>query len=109
MVGGVPKYYQIAPCFRDEDPRADRLYGDFYQLDMEMSFVESGETVRKEIEPLYLSLATDFAHKKLVMKSEPAKKYIEEGSTVPRLPFQFAMDTYGCDKPDLRYGLELID
>ncbi|MBQ5812008.1 aspartate--tRNA ligase, partial [Candidatus Saccharibacteria bacterium] len=57
MVGGVDKYFQIAPCFRDEDPRADRLYGDFYQLDMEMSFVEDGEMVRQEIEPLFVKLA----------------------------------------------------
>ena len=109
MVGGVNKYFQIAPCFRDEDPRADRLYGDFYQLDCEISFVEDGETVREAIEPLYLSLATDFSHKKLVLKSEPAKKYLIKGSPVPRLPYDFAMETYGVDKPDLRYGMELID
>ena len=109
MVGGVNKYFQIAPCFRDEDPRADRLYGDFYQLDCEMAFVEDGETVRQEIEPLYISLATDFAHKKLVMNSEPAKKYISQSSDIPRLPYDFSMETYGVDKPDLRYGMELID
>ena len=109
MVGGVPKYFQIAPCFRDEDPRADRLYGDFYQLDMEMSFVDDGETVRQTIEPLFIDLATKFANKKLVLNSEPAKKYLIESSKVPRLPFDFAMDTYGVDKPDLRYGMELID
>lgn len=109
MVGGVPKYFQIAPCFRDEDPRADRLYGDFYQLDMEMSFVDNGEVVRSTIEPLFIDLATKFTNKKLVLNSEPAKKYLVEGSKVPRLPFDFAMDTYGVDKPDLRYGMELID
>ena len=109
MVGGVDKYFQIAPCFRDEDPRADRLYGDFYQLDMEMSFVDDGEIVRQEIEPLYLSLATEFAKKKLVLRSEPAKNFIEAGGSVPRLPFNFAMETYGVDKPDLRYGMELIE
>lgn len=109
MVGGVDKYFQIAPCFRDEDPRADRLYGDFYQLDMEMAFVEDGETVRSTIEPLFLSLATDFGGKKLVMNSKPAAKYLDKNSPVPRLPYQFAMDTYGVDKPDLRYGMELID
>lgn len=109
MVGGVDKYFQIAPCFRDEDPRADRLYGDFYQLDMEMAFVENGEIVRKEIEPLYIALATDFAHKNLVINSAPAKAYIPKDSEIPRLPYEFAMDTYGTDKPDLRYGMELID
>ena len=109
MVGGVERYFQIAPCFRDEDPRADRLYGDFYQLDLEMSFVEDGEVVRSTIEPLYLALATDFANKKLVMRSEPAKAYIPKGGIVPRLPYDFAMNTYGVDKPDLRYGMELIE
>lgn len=109
MVGGVQKYFQIAPCFRDEDPRADRLYGDFYQLDFEMSFVEDGEVVRREIQPLYEKLATEFAGKKLVCNSEVAKKYIPEGDTVPRIPFTVSMDTYGVDKPDLRYGMELID
>ena len=109
MVGGVNKYFQIAPCFRDEDPRADRLYGDFYQLDMEMSFVDDGETVRKTIEPLFLALATEFANKKLVIKSEPAKAFIAKGESVPRLPYDFTMNTYGVDKPDLRYGMELID
>ncbi len=109
MVGGVAKYFQIAPCFRDEDPRADRLYGDFYQLDCEMAFVEDGETVRAEIEPLFVSLAKDFGKKKLVLNSEPAKKYLVGEHKIPRLPYDFAMETYGVDKPDLRYGLELID
>ena len=109
MVGGVNKYFQIAPCFRDEDPRADRLYGDFYQLDCEMAFTDDGETVRQEIEPLFIQLATDFGHKKLVLNSEPAKQYLVKGSSIPRLPYDFAMNTYGVDKPDLRYGLELID
>ncbi len=97
MVGGSPRYYQIAPCFRDEDPRADRLYGDFYQLDLEMAFADDGEIVRTEMEPLIKSLVTDFAGKKL---------YSEE---VPRIPYVEAMEKYGVDKPDLRYGLELID
>ncbi|MBQ6593774.1 aspartate--tRNA ligase [Candidatus Saccharibacteria bacterium] len=109
MVGGVEKYFQIAPCFRDEDPRADRLYGDFYQLDFEMSFVNDGEVVRKEIQPLYEKLTTEFAGKKLVCRSEVAKKYIPEGETVPRLPFTVSMDVYGVDKPDLRYGMELVE
>lgn len=109
MVGGVERYFQIAPCFRDEDPRADRLYGDFYQLDCEMSFVEDGEIVRQTTEPLIKQLATDFAKKKLVLRSEPAKQFLKKGETVPRLPYDFAMNTYGVDKPDLRYGLELIE
>ena len=109
MVGGVDKYFQIAPCFRDEDPRADRLYGDFYQLDLEMAFVNDGETVRETIEPLFINLATDFGKKKLVLHSEPAKQFIPKNSKIPRLPYAFAMDTYGTDKPDLRYGMELID
>ena len=109
MVGGVDKYFQIAPCFRDEDPRADRLYGDFYQLDFEMSFVNDGEVVRREIQPLYERLATEFADKKLVCRSEIAKKYIPEGETVPRMPFKVSMENYGVDKPDLRYGMELIE
>lgn len=109
MVGGVDKYFQIAPCFRDEDPRADRLYGDFYQLDCEMAFVEDGETIRKTIEPLFIELATKFSNKKLVLNSEPAKQYTPKNSKIPRLPYEFAMNTYGTDKPDLRYGMELID
>ncbi len=109
MVGGVDKYFQIAPCFRDEDPRADRLYGDFYQLDCEMAFVDDGETIREAIEPLFVELATNFSDKKLVINSEPAKQFIPKNSKIPRLPYEFAMNTYGTDKPDLRYGMELID
>ena len=109
MVGGVNKYFQIAPCFRDEDPRADRLYGDFYQLDMEMAFVDNGETIRSTIEPLFINLATKFSSKTLVMNSTPAQKYIPSTSKIPVLPYEFALDTYGTDKPDLRYGMELID
>ena len=97
MVGGVPRYYQIATCFRDEDPRADRLYGDFYQLDLEMAFVDNGEIVRQTMEPLIKRLATDFAGKQLVSED------------VPRIPYQEAMDRFGSDKPDLRFGMELID
>lgn len=97
MVGGLDRYYQIAACFRDEDPRSDRLYGEFYQLDLEMSFVYDGEEVRQTVEPLITSLVTDFAGKKLLFKD------------VPRIPYKEAMDKYGSDKPDLRFGMELID
>lgn len=97
MVGGVSKYYQIATCFRDEDPRADRLYGDFYQLDLEMSFVEDGEVVRQTMEPLIKQLVTDFGDKALLTDE------------IPRITYKDAMDTYGTDKPDLRFGMELVD
>ena len=97
MVGGVEKYFQIAPCFRDEDPRADRLYGDFYQLDLEMSFVEDGEVVRETMEPLIKKLVTEFAGKKLLTEK------------IKRIPYQESMEKYWVDKPDLRYKMELVE
>lgn len=97
MVGGLDRYFQIAPCFRDEDPRADRLYGDFYQLDLEMSFVDNGETIRQTMEPLIKSLATEFIGKKLLFED------------IPRIPYKESMEKYGVDKPDLRYGMEMIE
>ena len=106
MVGGVPRYYQLAACFRDEDPRADRLYGEFYQLDLEMSFVEDGEEVRQEVEPLMRQLATEFAGKELLDLSDLP---VGDGSPIPRIAYRDAMETYGSDKPDLRFGMELIE
>ena len=106
MVGGVPRYYQLAACFRDEDPRADRLYGEFYQLDLEMSFVEDGEEVRCEVESLMCQLATEFAGKELLDLSGLA---VGDGSPIPRISYRDAMETYGSDKPDLRFGMELIE
>ena len=97
MVGGVPRYYQLAACFRDEDPRADRLYGEFYQLDAEMSFVEDGEVVRGTFDPIIKQLVTDFAGKTLLDEQIPRISYLE------------AMERFGSDKPDLRYGMELIE
>jgi aspartyl-tRNA synthetase len=97
MVGGVSRYYQIAACFRDEDSRADRLYGEFYQLDVEMAFVDDGEVVRQTMEPLIKNLVTNFAGKKLLDEN------------VPRLTYRDAMEQYGSDKPDLRYDMRLID
>lgn len=97
MVGGIDKYYQIATCFRDEDPRADRLYGDFYQLDLEKAFVENGEEIRSEMEVLIKDLVKNFAKKELLSEE------------VPRIPYEVAMEKYGSDKPDLRFGMELID
>ena len=98
MVGGVPRYYQLAACFRDEDPRADRLYGEFYQLDLEMSFVEDGEEVRSTMDPLIKELVTDFAGKELFF-----------GDDIPRIPYKEAMETYGSDKPDLRFDMKLVE
>ena len=97
MVGGIEKYYQIATCFRDEDPRADRLYGDFYQLDLERAFVENGEEIRSEMEVLIKDLVKNFAGKELLSEE------------IPRIPYVEAMEKYGSDKPDLRFGMELID
>ena len=97
MVGGVPRYYQLAACFRDEDPRADRLYGEFYQLDLEMSFVENGEEVREMMDPLMKELVTDFAGKQLLSED------------IPRLSYAQAMEEYGSDKPDLRFDMKLVD
>ena len=97
MVGGLHRYYQIATCFRDEDPRADRLYGDFYQLDLEMSFVDDGEVVRRTMEPLLTKLVTEFSHQELVFDE------------IPRISYEDAMNRFGSDKPDLRFGMELID
>ena len=97
MVGGIDRYYQIATCFRDEDPRADRLYGDFYQLDLEKAFVENGEEIRSEMEVLIKDLVKNFAKKELLSEE------------IPRIPYEVAMEKYGSDKPDLRFGMELVD
>ena len=97
MVGGVPRYYQIAAAFRDEDSRADRLYGEFYQLDLELSFVEDGEEVRSTMEPLIKQLVTEFAGKQLLHDD------------IPRISYRDAMERFGSDKPDLRYGMELVE
>ncbi len=92
MVSGFDKYFQIAPCFRDEDARADRSPGEFYQLDIEMSFVEQ-EDVFSVIENLFLKLFKEFSNKKLASEKFPRIKYSE------------AIEKYGTDKPDLRNPL----
>ncbi|MEU2420276.1 aspartate--tRNA ligase [Streptomyces sp. NPDC007851] len=96
MISGFDRYFQIAPCFRDEDARADRSPGEFYQLDVEMSFVEQ-EDVFQPIERLMTELFTEFGGGR------------EVTSPFPRIPFREAMLKYGSDKPDLRARLELVD
>ncbi|KAF2778840.1 aspartate--tRNA ligase [Streptomyces coelicoflavus] len=96
MISGFDRYFQIAPCFRDEDARADRSPGEFYQLDVEMSFVEQ-EDVFQPIERLMTELFTEFGNGR------------EVTSPFPRIPFREAMLKYGSDKPDLRAQLELVD
>src|SRR5690606_32146176 len=94
MVAGFDRYFQIAPCFRDEDPRADRSPTDFYQLDLEMSFVEQ-EDVFAAIQPVIQGLFEEFGGGRSV------------DSDWPRIPFADAMLKYGSDKPDLRNPIEM--
>ena len=96
MVSGFDKYFQIAPCFRDEDARADRSPGEFYQLDIEMSFVDQ-EDIFEIIEKLFNNLFAKFSKKKI------------ENSKFPRITYENAMLKYGTDKPDLRNPLEICD
>ena len=96
MVGGFDKYFQIAPCFRDEDPRADRAPGEFYQLDFEMSFATQEDVfkVMEEVVPYTFKKFTDWK--------------VDEGSFI-RIPYKEAMEKYGIDKPDLRNPLIIQD
>ncbi|MGN6549406.1 MAG: aspartate--tRNA ligase [Pararhizobium sp.] len=94
MASGFDRYFQIAPCFRDEDPRADRLPGEFYQLDLEMSFVEQ-EDVLSTMEPVLRGVFEDFADGKPVTQD------------FPRITYADAIRKYGTDKPDLRNPIEM--
>ena len=96
MVSGFDKYFQIAPCFRDEDARADRSPGEFYQLDIEMSFVEQ-EDIFEVVEKLMINLFKNFSSKVLMHKK------------FPRISYEDAMLKYGSDKPDLRNPLLIYD
>ena len=96
MVSGFDKYFQIAPCFRDEDARADRSPGEFYQLDLEMSFVEQ-EDVFNVVEKLFVNTFKKFSNKKLLFNQ------------FPRISFKESMMKYGTDKPDLRNPLIISD
>jgi len=97
MISGFDKYFQIAPCFRDEDGRADRSPGEHYQLDMEMSFVEQDD-VFNAMEPIFFKLFTEFGKGKTVSKT-PFKK----------ITYKSSMLKYGTDKPDLRNPIEIFD
>lgn len=97
MMAGFDRYFQIAPCFRDEDPRADRLPGEFYQLDIEMSFVEQDD-VFAAMEPVIRGVFEEFANGKPVTPSP-----------WPRIPYAEAMQKYGSDKPDLRNPIVMQD
>ena len=96
MVSGFDKYFQIAPCFRDEDARADRSPGEFYQLDLEMSFVEQ-EDIFQVVEKLMVKVFKEFSKNKIV-----SEKF-------PRIPFKESLEKYGTDKPDLRNPLIIQD
>ena len=96
MISGFDKYFQIVPCSRDEDARADRSPGEFYQLDLEMSFVEQ-EDVFKVVEKLMINVFKNFSTKKILYEK------------FPRIPFNEAMLKYGTDKPDLRNPLLIYD
>jgi len=93
IASGVDRYFQIAPCFRDEPARADRTPGEFYQLDVEMAFVEQ-EDVLSLIEELITAIGTEFSDKRIL-------------TPFPRISYGEALDRFGSDKPDLRFGLEL--
>ncbi len=95
MVSGFDKYFQIAPCFRDEDSRADRSPGEFYQLDLEMSYVEQ-EDVFHAVEPVIREVFTKFSNKKI-------------DAVFPKITYKDSMLKYGNDKPDLRFTLEIKD
>lgn len=96
MVAGLDRYFQIAPCFRDEDPRSDRHPGEFYQLDLEMSFVTQ-EDVWAVVEPLMVELTEKFSEKQI------------DNKPFPRISWKEAMTKYGSDKPDLRFGNVITD
>ncbi len=97
MVGGLDKYVQIAPCFRDEDPRMDRHFGEFYQCDMEMSFVME-EDIFAVLEPLMIELTQKFSDKEIA----------SGGERFAQISWHEAMNRFGTDKPDLRYELEIV-
>jgi aspartyl-tRNA synthetase len=101
MIAGFDRYFQFAPCFRDEDPRADRLYGDFYQIDAEMSFVS-----KNDIYPLVNEYFTEVVKK---FTSKELVNYPDSNNFFEQISFRHAMNIFGSDKPDIRYGLHIAD
>lgn len=101
MVGGIDKYFQIAPCFRDEDPRADRHAGDFYQIDCEMSFVEQSD-VFSVVENYIFDVSKELSTKK-ILSENPGKDTLRDGGKFFTLTYEESLEKYGTDKPDLRY------
>jgi aspartyl-tRNA synthetase len=97
MISGFDRYFQVAPCFRDEDGRADRSPGEHYQLDMEMSFVEQND-IFNIVEPIFFDLFNKFGNGKTINKYP-----------FPRIPYSVSMSKYGTDKPDLRNPIEISD
>jgi aspartyl-tRNA synthetase len=96
MISGFDKYFQIAPCFRDEDSRADRSPGEFYQIDIEMSYITQDDLFH-EIEMLMVRLFKELSNKAI------------NAEVFPRIPYREAMEKYGSDKPDIRFGMEMLD
>ena len=96
MVAGFDRYFQIAPCFRDEDPRADRLPGEFYQLDLEMSFVTQ-EDIWNTMEPV------------MTRRVRGVRRTASRSPECPRIPYDEAIRKYGSDKPDLRNPIVMQD
>lgn len=96
MVSGFDKYFQIAPCFRDEDSRADRSPGEFYQIDIEMSFITQDDLFH-ELELLMVRIFKEMSNKKIVAE------------VFPRITYRDAIEWYGTDKPDLRYDMKMVD
>ncbi|MDD5341322.1 MAG: aspartate--tRNA ligase, partial [Patescibacteria group bacterium] len=95
MIAGLDRYFQLAPCFRDEDPRNDRHPGDFYQIDLEMSF-PTQEDIWGVVEPLMIELTEKFSDKKILKKP------------FPKITYKDCLEKYGSDKPDLRFGFEIM-
>ena len=115
MIGGLDKYFQIAPCFRDEDPRADRHSCEFYQIDCEMSFVEQDD-VHAVAESYINNLISSLSDKKIISPLERLpwlhdilKPTPQLNEKFPKIPYNKSIEFFGSDKPDLRFDGHLVD